>query len=54
MQGFLLAKAELILTNLCDSLSDAPDQGSLDDERKNLIVFKTSYPIGLLFLFLIQ
>jgi len=34
-QGFLLATAELILTNLCDSLSDAPDQASfIEDERK--------------------
>lgn len=37
-QGFLLATAELILTNLCDSLSDAPDQASLEEERKNLSV----------------
>ena len=36
LQGFLLATAELILTNLCDSLSDAPDQASLEDERKKL------------------
>lgn len=36
LQGFLLATAELILTNLCDSLSDAPDQASLEDERKEL------------------
>ena len=34
LQGFLLATAELILTNLCDSLSDAPDQASFEDERK--------------------
>jgi len=34
IKGFLLGTAELILTNLCDSLSDAPDQASLEDERK--------------------
>ena len=34
LQGFLLATAELILTNLCDSLSDVPDQASFEDERK--------------------
>ena len=33
VQGFLLATAELILTNLCDSLSDAPSQASLEDQR---------------------
>ncbi|XP_027049490.1 cilia- and flagella-associated protein 54-like [Pocillopora damicornis] len=32
IKGFLLATAELILTNLCDSLSDAPDQASFEDE----------------------
>ncbi|PFX16137.1 Uncharacterized protein C12orf55-like [Stylophora pistillata] len=33
IKGFLLTTAELILTNLCDSPSEAPYQGSLEDER---------------------
>ena len=32
LRSFLLATAEIILTNLCDSLSDAPT--NLEDERK--------------------
>ena len=37
LQGFLLATAELILTFLCDSLSDAPDQASFEEERKEFV-----------------
>lgn len=36
IKGLLLATAELILTNLCESLTDASDQVSLDDEPVSL------------------
>ncbi|XP_068714673.1 cilia- and flagella-associated protein 54-like isoform X3 [Montipora foliosa] len=36
IKGFLLATAEMILTNLCDSLTDAADQVSLEDEPSTL------------------
>ena len=34
LQGFLLSTVELILVNLCESLTDAPDQNSWADECK--------------------
>ncbi|XP_074609756.1 cilia- and flagella-associated protein 54-like isoform X1 [Acropora palmata] len=36
IKGFLLATAELILTNLCEALTDAADQISLDDESSSV------------------